>query len=107
LYCRRKVKQTLLSHSIHYLYAPPHILNLDLPPAASNPYPLRHQRLYHLPTSRTDRHTNSPILKALSYFNSLPQDLRSIPSRNAFKEALHSLLLNSICCCSHHPHAYT
>ena len=78
LFSRRRVKQLLLSQSIFHHYAPPHLLQLQLPPLAANVYSLRRPRSYHLPTSRTDRLKDSPIFRALHYFNSLSEAMKSI-----------------------------
>ena len=48
LFSRRRIKQLLLSHSIFHHYAPPHLLQLQLPPLAANVYSLRRPRSYPL-----------------------------------------------------------
>ena len=106
LFSRRRIKQLLLSHSIFHHYAPPHLLQLQLPPLAANVYSLRRPRSYHLPTSRTDRLKDSPIFRALHYFNSLPDAMKSIKDRTMFKSEIHSLFVSSICPCSDHPLPY-
>ena len=40
LYSRRKIKHILLAHSIYHQYAPPHILQLNLPPLTTPIYSL-------------------------------------------------------------------
>ena len=42
-------------------YAPPHIFQLNLPPPTTCNYSLRHRRSDRIPSSRTDRHKDSPI----------------------------------------------
>ena len=105
LFSRRIVKHVLFTHSISYNYAPPHLLGLQL--TSHQPaYSLRHTRMYNIPTTRTDRHRDSPVNIALQYFNLLPQSISSIPDRSAFKNAAAALLINSICPCSAHPISY-
>ena len=106
LFSRRRIKQLLFSDSIFHHYAPPHLLQLQLPPLAANVYSLRRPRSYHLPTSRTDRLKDSPIFRALHYFNSLPDAMKSIKDRTMFKSEIHSLFVSSICPCSDHPLPY-
>ena len=62
LHCSRNIKHLLLAHSIHHRYAPLHILQLNLPPPTTPNYSLRHRRSYHVPSSRTDRHKDSPYM---------------------------------------------
>ena len=66
LFCRRKLKHILFIHSIHHKYAPPHILAVSTS-YSSTPYQLRHSRIYHLPTSHTDRHRDSQLHAAMYY----------------------------------------
>ena len=96
LFSRRRIKQLLLSHSIFHHYAPPHLLQLQLPPLAANVYSLRRPRSYHLPTSRTDHLKDSPMVRALHYFNSLPEAMKSIKDRTMFKSEIHSIFVSSI-----------
>ena len=103
LYSRRKIKHILLAHSIYYQYAPPHILQLNLPPLTTPIYSLRCQRSYHIPSSRTDRHKDSPVHKSLHLFNLLPEDIKNTRDRTLFKSQISALLTNSVCSCSHHP----
>ena len=100
---RRKIKLIVFSHAIHYMHAPSQILGIALPPQTTRAYSFRHSRTYRLVTTRTDRCMNSPLYKALDYFNSLPILLCSISSPPLFKKEIHSLLLNSVCSCSNHP----
>ena len=73
LHCRRNIKHLLLAHSIHHRYAPPHILQLNLPPPTTPNYSLRHRRSYHIPSSRTDRHKHSLYI---NHFTSLTHCLK-------------------------------
>ena len=107
LYSRRKIKHILLAHSIYHQYAPPHILQLNLPPLTTPIYSLRCQRSYHIPSSRTDRHKDSPIHKSLHLFNLLPEDIKNTHDRTLFKSQISALLTNSVCSCSHHPLPYS
>ena len=75
LHCRRSIKH-LLAH-IHHRYAPPHILQLNLPPPTTPNYSLRHRRSCHVPRSHTDRHKDSPIYKSRHIFNSLPENIKT------------------------------
>ena len=102
IFSRRKIKH-IFSHSIHFMYAPSHILGIALPAQITPAYSLRHSRTYRLVTTRTDRGMNSPLYEALDYFNFLPIHLRSISSQPLFRKDTHSLLLNSVCSCSSHP----
>ena len=77
LYSRRKIKHILLAHSIYHQYAPPHILQLNLPPLTTPIYSLRRQRSYHIPSSRTDRHKDSPIHKSLHFLTYCQKTLRT------------------------------
>ena len=99
---RRKLKLALFAHSIHHKHAPPHILNLPIIYSQCT-YPLRHTRTFSVPTTRTDRHRDSPLYAALSIFNTLPQDLLTSKNRSAFKKHLSSLIESSVCTCSDHP----
>ena len=103
LYSRRVARHTIFAHKIHTNNIPPHIRNLGLVPIQNQSYSLRHSRLYHIPTARTDRHRDSPLNTAIHYFNLLPHDIRIITNQKAFKEAAEKLLINSICSCSLHP----
>ena len=107
LYSRRKIKHILLAHSIYHQYAPPHILQLNLPPLTTPIYSLRCQRSYHIPSSRTDRHKDSPIHKSLHLFNLLPEHIKNTHDRTLFKSQISALLKNSVCSCSHHPLPYS
>ena len=107
LHCRRNIKHLLLAHSIHHRYAPPHILQLNLPPPTTPNYSLRHRRSYHIPSSRTDRHKDSPIYKSLYLFNSLPENIKNTRNRAQFKFQINDLLINSVCPCSSHPISYS
>lgn len=100
---RRQLRHTQFAHKIHHQLAPSHIRNLALLTVTHSPYSLRHSRSYHIKTSRTDRHKESPVNIALHHFNSLPSTLREIGDHTSFKEASSNLLLNSICSCSAHP----
>ena len=99
---RRKLKLALFAHSIHHKHAPPHILNLPIIYSQCT-YPLRHTRTFSVPTTRTDRHRDSPLYAALSIFNTLPQDVLTCKNRSAFKKHLSSLIESSVCTCSDHP----
>ena len=103
----RKIKHILLAPSIYHQYAPPHILQLNLPPLTTPIYSLRCQRSYHIPSSRTDRHKDSPIHKSLHLFNLLPEDIKNTHDRTLFKSQISALLTNSVCSCSHHPLPYS
>ena len=105
LHSRRTLKHVMFIHSIFYKYAPPHLLALPIA-ETRQPYPLRRPRIFSVPTTRTDRHRDSPINIALQYLNSLPQSITSIKNKPAFREAASSLLVNSICPCSRHPMSY-
>ena len=94
LFSRRKIKQLILAHSIFHSYAPPHLLEVPLPPLTTAAYPIRRPRTYHLPTSRTDRHKNSPLYKALDYFNRLICLLIPEDFRESFRD---HFLLRSLC----------
>ena len=107
LYSRTKIKHILLAHSIYHQYAPPHILQLNLPPLTTPIYSLRCQRSYHIPSSRTDRHKDSPIHKSLHLLNLLPEDIKNTHDRTLFKSQISALLTNSVCSCSHHPLPYS
>ena len=107
LHCRRNIKHLLLAHSIHHRYAPPHILQLNLPPPTTPYYSLRHRRSYHIPSSRTDRHKDSPIYKSLYLFNSLPENIKNTRNRAQFQFQINDLLINSVCPCSSHPISYS
>ena len=107
LHCRRNIKHLLLAHSIHHRYAPPHILQLNVPPPATPNYSLRHRRSYHVPSSRTGRHKDSPIYKSLYRLNSLPESIKSTRNRAQFKFQINDLLINSVCPCSSHPISYS
>ena len=48
-------------------------------------YSLRHRRSYHIPSSRTDRHKDSPIYKSLYLFNSLPENIKNTRNCAQFK----------------------
>ena len=101
LYSRRKLKLTLLAHSIHYQYAPPHIL--DIPITLSHtPYALRKSRTFCLPVTRTNRHRDSPLCAALHSFNQIPIEFRNHSQRGSFKNIVTEYLLSSICTCSDH-----
>ena len=102
LYSRRKIKHILLAHSIYHQYAPPHILQLNLPPLTTPIYSPRCQRSYHIPSSRIDRHKDSPVHKSLHLFNLLPEDIKNTHDRTLFKSQISALLTNSVCSCSHH-----
>ena len=106
MFSRRKVKLTLLAHSIKYQYAPQHIRLLNTPAQVTAQYSLRHARTWHLPPSRTDRCKDSPLYKSLEYYNALLASIRDVSSRPAFKQEICSLLNNSICSCSAHPLPY-
>ena len=99
---RRKLKLALLARSIRFNYAPPHMLNISIP-YSHTPYSLRHARTFTLPTTRTDRHRDSPIHAALYCYNQLPNDLLVNTQKNSFKSAVSPFLLSSICSCSDHP----
>ena len=107
LFSRRKIKLTLFAHSILHQYAPQHIRMLATPTQVVTPYGLRHTRTWHLPSTRTNRCKDSPLFKSLELYNALPADIREIPVRATFKNAVSTLLLNSICSCSDHPLPYS
>ena len=104
LHCRRNTKHILLAHSIHHRYAHTIFLQLNLPPPTTPNYSLRHRRSYHIPSSRTDRHKNSPIYKSLHLLNSLPENIKNTRNRAQFKFQINDLLINSVCLC--HPMSY-
>ena len=107
LHCRRPIKHLLLAHSVHHRYAPPHIFQLNLPPPTTPNHSLRHRRSYRIPSSRTDRHKDSPIYKSLYLFNSLPENIKNTRNRAQFKFQINDLLINSVCPCSCHPMSYS
>ena len=106
MFSRRKVKLTLLAHSIKYQYAPQHIRMLNTPAQVTAQYSLRHARTCYLPPSRTDRCKDSPLYRSPEYYNALPASIRDISSLPASKQEICSLLINSICSCSAHPLPY-
>ena len=75
----------------------------NLPPPTTPNYSLRHRRSYRIPSSRTDRHKDSPIYKSLYLFNSLPENIKNTRNRAQFKFQINDLLINSVCPCSSHP----
>ena len=99
---RRKFKLLLLAHSIRFKYAPPHIQNIPITYNHS-PYALRQNRMFSLPTTRTDRHRDSPIYAALHEFNKLPEEFRGHAGKIAFKNATSQFIQSSIFTCSDHP----
>lgn len=103
LFSRRQIKLALLGHGIYHQYSPPHILDIPLPVHSGLSYSLRRMRVFSLPTTRTDRHRDSPVNASLHLYNSLPADIRDLPAKSLFKSKVESLLLSSICCCSSHP----
>ena len=103
IFSRRNIKHIVFSHAIHYMYAPSHILGIALPAQITPAYSLQHSHTYRVGTTRTDRCMNSPLYKALDYFNSLPILLRSISSPPLFQKESYSLLLDFVCSCSNHP----
>ena len=66
-----------------------------------------HPTPYHIPSSRTDRHKDSPIYKSLYLFNSLPENIKNTRNRAQFKFQINDLLINSVCPCSSHPISYS
>ena len=103
LQSRRNVKLALLGHSIHYQYAPPHVLGISLPLHSIHNYSLRHSHIYSLPKARTDRYLHSPINSSLTIFDALPADYRAVPARAQFKSTIEQYLISSVCSCSSHP----
>ena len=85
----------------------PHILQLNLPPPTTPNYSLRHRRSYHIPSSRTDRHKDSPIYKSLYLFNFLPENIKNKRNHAQFKFQINDLHINSVCPCSSHPISYS
>ena len=56
--------------------------------------------------NNNNNNKDSPIFRALHYFNSLPDAMKSIKDRTMFKSEIHSLFVSSICPCSDHPLPY-
>ena len=109
LHCRRNIKHLLLAHSIHHRYAPPHILQLNLPPPTTPHYSLRigDPAIYLAPiltVTKTPRYIKN---KSLHLFNSLPENIKNTHNRTQFKFQINDLLINSVCPCSCHPMSYS
>ena len=102
---RRKFKLArLLAHSIRFVVCPTSYPKHSLVVTYNHsPYALRQNRMFSLPTTRTDRHRDSPIYAALHEFNKLPEEFRGHAGKTAFKNATSQFIQSSICTCSDHP----
>ena len=100
---RRRLSITMLGHSLHYGYAPAHLLAVAPSHSVTSSMELRRPRSFVVPTTRTSRHRDSPVNLACTYLNQLPSDLVLTKSKDSFKSQLQPFIISSVCSCSEHP----
>ena len=103
---RRHYRHVVLAHQLIHGNVPPHLqgtlFNHPHPPTHN----LRQARPYNIPTTRTNRHRDSPLNFAAQLYNSLPNDMHSIVHPDTFKKSVSPLILSSICSCYAHPYPH-
>ena len=97
---RRKVKYATLGHAIHHKHAPPHVQIATAKSVHQPTTRLRNSRSFSLPIAHTSRFANSPLNSAMSSFNAVPADIRSVRDPATFKKLVSQTLLSSCCLCS-------